>query len=55
MKRMLAVIALTAVAFAAPASAQDAAAQLVGTWKYVSQSLTEVQSALFVLHVEGQR
>lgn len=45
MKRAWAVLALFAFVFATtPASPQDAAAQLVGTWKYVSQSVTEVQS-----------
>ncbi len=43
MKHSLAAI-FAALAFAVPASAQDGSAQLIGTWKFVSQSLTEVQS-----------
>jgi hypothetical protein len=43
MKHSLAAI-FVAFALAVPASAQDGSGQLVGTWKFVSQSLTEVQS-----------
>jgi hypothetical protein len=44
MKRSFATFVLATVALAAPAYAQDTSSQLVGVWKYVSQSNTEVQS-----------
>ena len=44
MKKLLAVLSFFAITYAPPASAQDAASSLVGTWRYIFQSITEVQS-----------
>ena len=44
MKRSFATLVVATIALTAPAYAQDTSSQLVGVWKYVSQSNTEVQS-----------
>ena len=44
MKRTLAALAFSALVIEHPAQAQDAVSQLVGTWQYRSQTITEVQS-----------
>lgn len=44
MIKSLAALSFLTLLFAPQASAQDANSPLLGTWKYISQSITEVQS-----------
>ena len=44
MKRLLGVLVLAVVSFGVPAHAQDTASQIVGVWRYVKLSDTEVGS-----------
>ncbi len=44
MNKALGMLPLFTILFPIQTSAQDASAPLVGTWKYITQSITEVQS-----------